>query len=72
MTEATINDAKKTLRGALEDIEDSETRYKIRTALQFLEVLKYQEEELVKIVEGECEPDDQEVFKRLQELGYLE
>lgn len=72
MTEATIEDAQKALRGALQDIEDPEVKYKIRTALQFCEVVKYQEDKLLSIIEEDTTTDNSEVFDRLRELGYLE
>jgi hypothetical protein len=55
MSKATIEDAQNLLDGALIDVSDSETKFKIRTAQQFLEDLKQPENDLLEIVEEECD-----------------
>lgn len=72
MSTATIEDAIEALEGALAAVDDSEARFKIRTALQFLVVLEQREGEVISLVEEECADDEAEVFDRLRELGYVE
>ena len=70
MSKATIEEAEKLFKGALDDIEDAE--YKLRTGIQLLEILKYQEDELVTIVEEECQISNEQIFEELRDLGYLQ
>jgi hypothetical protein len=70
MSKATIEEAEKLFKGALDDIEDAE--YKLRTGIQLLEILKYQEDELLTIVEEECQSADKQIFEELRDLGYLQ
>jgi hypothetical protein len=71
MSKATIDNTKSVLHSVLEEVDDSEQKFKIRTALQFLEVLQQQEDEVVEIFEEDCH-GDYEVFSHLRELGYTE
>jgi hypothetical protein len=70
MSKATIEEAEKLFHGALDDIESAE--YKLRTGIQLMEILKYQEDELLTIVEENCEGGDREIFEELRDLGYIE
>jgi hypothetical protein len=70
MSKATVEEAEKLFNGALEDIENAED--KLRTGLQLLEILKYQEDEMMTIVEENCQGEDKQLFEELRDLGYLQ
>lgn len=70
MTETAIDIIETMLESALEDTDDSNIRFKLRTALQLLVVIEEQQEagrEALKDVEIQ---DD--VRENLRELGYLD
>jgi hypothetical protein len=71
MSKATIESTKAVLESVLAEVEDSEQKFKIRTALQFLEALEQQEDEVVEVVE-ERNQENTEVIRRLRELGYVD
>ncbi|MEF8785592.1 MAG: hypothetical protein V5A45_06625 [Haloarculaceae archaeon] len=54
----------------LEETDDKEQTFKLRTALQLLEIINERQEAANNVL-ADCEIDDQ-VRENLQELGYLE
>lgn len=67
MSDETIETVKTMLATLLEETEDSEVHYKLRTALQLLEI---HEDELDRL--SEVAEQDSEVEERLRNLGYLD
>ncbi|ELZ97003.1 hypothetical protein C440_04478 [Haloferax mucosum ATCC BAA-1512] len=71
MNGATIDNIETLLEGVLEETEDSEVHFKIRTALQFLSALRVQHQDDLEIVEDD-EEIETDVFENLREMGYIE
>jgi len=67
MGDETIETIRSLLTWALEHTDDDEVHYKLRTALQLLEVHQRDVDRL-----QEAATDDAELRGRLQDLGYLE
>jgi hypothetical protein len=67
MSETTLDTIRTVLESLLEEADDSEVRYKLRTALQLLEVHR---NDLTHI--DEVADSDEELTERLRELGYLD
>jgi hypothetical protein len=67
MTDTTLDTIESLLETALENTADSETRYRLRTALQLLAV---QREEATRL--SEAAEADADLADRLSELGYLD
>jgi predicted solute-binding protein len=70
MERTTLETIDELLQGAVEDTEDSEVNYRLRTARQLLEVIRMEYEEIDDII-AESEVDD-EVLADLRDLGYIE
>lgn len=70
MPEATTDTIARLLENTIEETEDSEVHYKLRTALQLLDVVEKREERAIDLLTHE-EFDD-ELRGRLEELGYLD
>ena len=70
VAETTTDTMAALLESALERTEDSEVHFKLRTALQLVDVLEAQHEQARETLE---EADiDSELRERLRELGYVE
>ncbi|RLM90942.1 hypothetical protein D3D02_04070 [Halobellus sp. Atlit-38R] len=67
MTDETIETVRTLLRGALENTDDTEVHYKLRTALQLLDVYKNDIDQLQEAAES-----DGDLEERLSDLGYLQ
>lgn len=61
---------KKLVTAAIEEPDPSEARFKLRTASQLLDVVQEHTEDLSETLENSDLDDDLE--KRLQDLGYIE
>jgi hypothetical protein len=70
MSETTIDALRSLLENALQEVDDSEAEFQLRTALQLLIALEEQHEGAREILE-EAEIDG-EVRENLRELGYLD
>jgi hypothetical protein len=66
MNEDPTETIRQLLKSALEESDDSEVHYKLRTALQLLD---YQEDQIDRLAEAAAADDDLE--KRLRDMGYL-
>lgn len=69
MDEGTLETINKLLEGALDEVDDTEVRYKIKSAQQLLHVLQQRHDDLDIAVEN---VDDQDVIDNLRDLGYLQ
>jgi hypothetical protein len=58
------------LEGAMNDIDDSDARYKIRSARQLLELAKERHRSHDEAIEEMI--SDDEVLSKLRDLGYVE
>ncbi|RLM56671.1 hypothetical protein DVK02_09255 [Halobellus sp. Atlit-31R] len=67
MTDETIETVRTLLRGALESTDDTEVHFKLRTALQLLDVHENDIDRLQEAAES-----DEGLQERLDDLGYLE
>ena len=67
MTETTIDTMRTLLESSVAETDDPEVHFKLRTALQLLEVHQRDVDRL-----QEAATDDAELRERLQDLGYLE
>lgn len=70
MSRTPVDTIETMLESVLEDSDDSEACFKLRTSLQLLSVIRAQEN-VVKQALADCEMDE-ELRQRLQELGYLD
>lgn len=66
----TAERAAELLKGVLEDTDDEEQRFKLRTALQLIEIIEEQHETANKAL-ADCDID-RRTRAHLQKLGYLE
>jgi len=69
MTETTLEAIDNLLRGAEDDIDNSDTVYKLRSARQLVEVLKQRQGDRDEAIEDAI--SDQEVLDNLRDLGYI-
>jgi hypothetical protein len=69
MTETTVDTMETILTSALDETEDRDIKFKLRTALQLLVVIGEQEKAARNALE-DCTLDD-ELRRRLRDLGYL-
>lgn len=70
MAGASLETAETLLTGLLEDIDDEQARFKIRTALQLVVVAQDEHDRASESLEAA--DLDPELEDRLRELGYLE
>lgn len=70
MKYTTTERAAELIRGVLQDTDDEEHRFKLRTALQLVEIIDDQHERTAQTL-ADSELDEQ-TRENLQELGYLE
>ena len=67
---STIDTVRRLLHGALEETDDSETNFKLRSALQLLAVVEARDERLQQdLADADL---SEEAVGRLQEMGYLD
>ena len=69
MTETGIDALRRMLESVLEETDDAEVDYKLRTALQLLVFVEERQDEALSVIEAEAEDD---LVDRLRSLGYLE
>ncbi|WP_435183507.1 hypothetical protein [Halobellus sp. EA9] len=69
MPKATTDTIATLLESAIEETEDAEVHYKLRTALQLLDVVERRQESAIDLLTDE--EFDGELRERLEELGYL-
>ncbi|MFD1586142.1 hypothetical protein ACFR9U_04045 [Halorientalis brevis] len=67
MSGETLETIRTVLESLLDETEDAEVHYKLRTALQLVEV---QQSDLTQL--EEVADEDSELWERLSELGYVE
>jgi hypothetical protein len=67
MTTETLSTIETLLESLLEETDDSEVHYKLRTALQLLEIQKSDIRQL-----EDAAADDEQLERRLRKLGYIE
>lgn len=70
MAETTLGTIDELLEGALDDIDDSEVRYKLKSAQQLLRVVQQRHDDLDDAVDDTV--TDEDVIDTLRDLGYLD
>jgi tellurite resistance protein len=70
MSTTTIERAMELTEGVLEETDNSDHKFKLRTAIQLLEIIKGRHDAASDVL-ADCKLDEQ-VQENLQELGYLE
>jgi len=70
MPSATLDTIEELLQSVQDDVNDSETVYKIRNARQLVQVLKQKHDDLDKAIDETI--TDEEILENLRELGYFE
>ena len=70
MADTTLETIDELLRGAMDDIDDAEARFKLRNARQLLLAVAQQHDDLDDAIETAV--DDEEVMRSLRDLGYVE
>jgi len=68
MDETTLETIHNLLEGALEEVDDTEARYKIKSAQQLLHVLQQRHDSVDVALE---DVSDEDVIDNLRDLGYL-
>jgi hypothetical protein len=69
MAETTLGTIDELLDGALDDIDDPEVRYKLKSAQQLLRVVQQRHDDLEEVVGDVI--DDEDMINNLRDLGYL-
>jgi len=70
MAETTLDTIEELLAGAMDDVDDPEVAYRIRSARQLLAVVRKRHDDLDEAIEEAV--DDRELTGALRDLGYLE
>lgn len=70
MAETTLETIDELLAGAMDDVDDAEARYKLRSARQLLVAVQQRHDDLDEAIDEAV--DDDEVLARLRDLGYVE
>ena len=70
MAGTTLDTIDELLAGAMDDVDDSEVAYGIRSARQLLAVVRKRHDDLDEAIEEAV--DDRELTGTLRDLGYLE
>lgn len=70
MSKTTVETTRQLLESALDEVDDSEVSFKIRSALQLLVLIEERTEEAKKTI-GKANIED-ETRERLRELGYFD
>ena len=70
MAETTLATMDELLEGALNDVDDPEVRYKLRSARQLLQVVQQRQDIIDEAIDTAIE--DEAVLQNLRDLGYTE
>ncbi|AUG49295.1 hypothetical protein BVU17_17130 [Haloarcula taiwanensis] len=70
MAETTLATIDELLEGTLDDVDDPDIRYKLRSARQLLQVVQQRQDIMDEAIETAVE--DEEVLQNLRDLGYTE
>jgi len=70
MPTTTLDTIDELLEGVQEDVDDSETAYKLRSARQLVHVLRQRQRDLDEAIDETIA--DEEILANLSELGYLD
>lgn len=70
MAKTTLDTIDELLEGALDDVDDSEVRYKLKSARQLLRVVQQRHNNIDTALEDNV--DDEDVLNDLRDLGYLD
>ncbi|AAV44802.1 hypothetical protein BDK61_4102 [Haloarcula quadrata] len=70
MAETTLATMDELLEGALNDVDDPEVRYKLRSARQLLQVVQQRQDIIDEAIDTAIE--DEAVLENLRDLGYTE
>jgi hypothetical protein len=70
MPRATLDTIEELLESVQDDVTDSETIYKIRSARQLLNVLRQKHDDLDEAINETV--SDEEIIENLTQLGYLD
>jgi hypothetical protein len=70
MVQSTIDTVRKLLNGALDETDDSEVHFKLRSALQLLAVVEAKDERLQQDLR--TAEISEEALQRLRDQGYLD
>jgi hypothetical protein len=70
MVRDTLETIDELLEGVMNDVDDSDVRYRLRSARQLLELAKQRYKDHDEAIEDIVEDD--EILKDLRELGYVE
>ncbi|RLM95015.1 hypothetical protein [Haloarcula sp. Atlit-7R] len=70
MAETTLATIDELLEGTLDDVDDPDIRYKLRSARQLLQVVQQRQDIMDEAIDTAIE--DEEVLQNLRDLGYTE
>jgi len=70
MGETTLETIDELLKGSIEETDDADISYKLRSARQLIDVVRMRHEEVDETIE-EVQLDE-EILENLRELGYVE
>lgn len=70
MAKTTLGTIDELLAGAIDDVDDSEARFKLRNARQLLQVIQHRDDEVDEIIDAAI--DNEEVIDNLRDLGYID
>jgi hypothetical protein len=70
MGETTLETIDELLKGSIEETDDADVSYKLRSARQLIDVVRMRHEEIDETIE-EVQLDE-EILENLRELGYVE
>ena len=70
MPKTTFDTIEELLRGVQDDVDDSETSYKLRNARQLVHVLRQRNQNLEDAVDETV--SDEQILENLRSLGYLD
>lgn len=71
MDKTTLETIDSLLEGVLEETDDSDIRYKVRSARQLVEIVKERHRRLAEEQIGDV-IDDEDLLEELSDLGYVE
>ena len=70
MPSSTVGTIKQLVDASIEETDNSEVRYKLRTASQLVDVLQHNNEDLSEMLENA--DSDAELKQKLRDMGYME
>ncbi|MFC7020850.1 MULTISPECIES: hypothetical protein [Haloarcula] len=70
MAETTLETIDELLEGTMDDVDDPNVKYKLRSARQLLQVIRQRHGDLDKAIDGAVE--DEDVLSNLRDLGYID